>query len=259
MAKKDNLKKALAEGTFLKGTFVRINDPAVLEIIGAAGLDFAIVDLEHGSYGYKSAEELVRAAELAGISPIIRVRKNEASLISKALDIGATGVQVPQVSTGAEASKVVESALFYPGGERGVCCYVRSAGYSHRPKKDYLGSENQKSLVVVQIEGQKGLQNIDEIMGVEGIDVIFIGPYDLSQSLGVPGEIEHPLVLKEMEGIARRAQGAGLSAGTFVENTLTAKKWIAMGVSYLVYSIDVGILYRSYKMVNGAIDSLRRY
>ena len=220
------------------GPFMKTCDPAFVEAAGYAGMNFVILDTEHGPISIENMQNNIRAAQLAGVFPIVRVGNLEN--ISKALDIGAAGIQVPQVSSKEEAMEVIREAKFYPGGERGVCRFVRAAHYSTMARERYF-AEADKALVILQLEGQEAIDNLDEIMEVEGIDVLFIGPYDLSQSLGVPGQTTHPEVIRQMRSIVKAAKERGLLVGTFTDSAETLKMWSDAGVQYLSYSVDVGI------------------
>ncbi|HEY3426461.1 MAG TPA: aldolase/citrate lyase family protein, partial [Negativicutes bacterium] len=177
------LRDRLKNGDKVFGPFVNLCHPAVLEIAGLAGFDFAIIDTEHGELSSDRAVDMVRAAKLAGVSPVIRVYGNQPELIAKALDVGAEGVQIPQIGTKAEAMAAVKAAKFAPQGARGCNRYVRAAQYSAADKFAYFANANQETTVIVQVEGKEGIENLAEILTVEGIDVLFIGPYDLSASL----------------------------------------------------------------------------
>lgn len=252
------LKASLREGRKLIGPFIKLSNPAVVEIFGHAGFDFVIIDTEHGPMCMEAAENLVRAARLAGVSPVIRVQSNDASLISRALDIGAEGIQVPQISSPEDARSVVKAARFAPEGERGVCRFVRAASYSHQEKSAFFMEANQKVTTIVHIEGEEGVSNLDQIIAVPGLDVIFIGPYDLSQSLGVPGEVENPRVIERIEQIVRLSREAGLVVGTFVDDVTAALKWMELGVQYISYSVDVGILYEASRNIVSLVKKGKR-
>jgi 4-hydroxy-2-oxoheptanedioate aldolase len=225
------------------GPFSKCSDPAIIECIGLAGFDFVIIDLEHSPNSFETAQNLVRSAMIHGITPVIRVSENNESLISKALDIGAQGVQVPQINCETDARLVVEASKFAPLGNRGVCRYVRAAGYSSKNKHQYFEESNNNTLIIIQIEGKKGLENIDSILQVEGIDIIFIGPYDLSQSMGVPGQTNHPKVLEAMKMVTEKASHHNKIVGTFIETPADLKIWKDLGLLYLSYKVDVGIFY----------------
>jgi 4-hydroxy-2-oxoheptanedioate aldolase len=237
------LKEKLKKGEHLFGPFVNLCHPAVLEIAGLAGFDFAIIDTEHGELSSDRAVDMVRAAKLAGVSPVVRVYGNQPELIAKALDIGAEGVQVPQVGNKAEAVAAVNAAKFSPEGARGCNRYVRAAQYSAADKFAYFGNANNETTVIIQVEGKEGMDNLTDIITVPGIDVLFIGPYDLSASLGIPGQVDHPMLVAEMKKNMEMARKAGVAIGFFVDDVEAAVKWKNWGIQYISFAADVGLLY----------------
>ena len=247
--KKNNLKKALQDGKVVFGPFLKFTDPAVVEIMGFAGFDFVIIDEEHGPISIESAQNMIRATESVNITPIIRVGNNDEALILRALDIGAQGVEIPQINSKSDAVRAVKSVKYSPQGERGVCRYVRAANYSSIDKFEYFKSANSETMIIAHIEGVEGINNLDEILSVSGIDVIFIGPYDLSQSLGIPGEVNHPLVTEKMKEVVSKCKENKIAVGTFADDLETAKSWISLGVQYMAFSVDVGILYEASKNI----------
>lgn len=246
---KNLLKEKLKNKLNVLGPFMKLPSPTVAEIAGLAGFDYIIIDCEHGPLNVLEAQNMIRAAHLANISAVIRVSENTPYMISRALDIGADAVQVPQISTKEDAIKAVKSAKFTPLGERGVCKYVRAANYTAIDKNEYFSLANQQNLIIIQIEGTEGIKNIDDILEVDGIDVIFIGPYDLSQSLGIPGDVNNVKVEEKMEEVVNKAHKQNIIVGTFVDNLETANKWKSKGVQYISYSVDVGIIYESFKHI----------
>ena len=154
--------------------------------------------------------------------------------------LGAGGIQAPQVTDADSASTILEHARFAPDGMRGVCRFVRSADYSSMDRQEYFRTSNE-ALVIAQIEGEEALLNLKEILDVRGIDIVFIGPYDLSQSLGVPGQVDHPRVVAEMRKIVETCRECGIATGTFVDTMEDARRWIDAGVAYISYSVDVGL------------------
>ena len=241
--KKNYLKKALQDGKIIFGPFLKITDPAVVEIMGFAGFDFVIIDEEHGPISVENAQNMIRAAESVNITPVIRVGNNDEALILRALDIGAQGIEIPQINTKSDAMRAVKSVKYSPQGERGVCRYVRAANYSSMDKFKYFKYANEETMIIAHIEGVEGINNLDEILLVPGIDVIFVGPYDLSQSLGIPGEVNHPLVTKKMQEVVSKCKENKIAMGTSADDVKTAKSWISLGVKYMAFSVDVGILY----------------
>lgn len=245
----NRLLAAIEKNKYVLGPFMKLSSATVIEIAGLAGFDFVILDLEHGPLDLSEIENLIRAAHLSNLCAIVRVGANDPLMIGRALDIGADGVQIPQISNKGDAERAVASAKFFPLGERGVCRYVRAAEYTRIPKQDYFLQANKNCSIVVHIEGIEGLKNLDEILEVDGIDVLFIGPYDLSQSLGIPGQTEHPRLLEEIEGIIKKAASKRKAVGIFAETPEAAKRYIDRGVQYISYSVDVGMIYDKFKSV----------
>jgi len=243
------LKKKLENKSNVIGPFMKLPSPAVVEIAALAGFDFVIIDCEHGPLNMLEAENMIRAAHLSNMSAVIRVGENNPNMISRALDIGADAVQIPQISTKEDAINAVKSSKFSPLGERGVCKYVRAAGYSSMDKSEYFKYANENTLVIIHIEGLEGIENLDQILEVEGIDVIFIGPYDLSQSLGIPGDVNNIKVEEKMREVVNKASAKGKIVGTFVDDIDAANKWKSLGIQYMSYAVDVGIIYDSFKRV----------
>lgn len=242
--RKNQLKRKLKQGEVVLGLFMNCAYPAFVEICGYAGFDFAVIDLEHGALHPLVAEDLCRAADCVGLTPVIRVRKNDAPQIQRALDIGSAGVQVPQIETKADAEAVVRSVKYSPLGSRGLSFYTRAGVYSSAGTQ-IVDQLNEESMVVVQVEGKRGVENLEEIISVPHIDAIFLGPYDLSQSLGIPGQVRDPRVIELMQKAVGTIRKAGKAAGTFADSPETAKQWIDAGVQYVGLGVDVGVFLRA--------------
>ncbi|MFR9670887.1 MAG: aldolase/citrate lyase family protein [Rikenellaceae bacterium] len=239
----------MAKGEAVVGPFLKMSDPSLVEQAALAGLDFCIIDMEHGPINLETAQNLVRAAELQGMSPIIRTTDASHESILRALDIGAHGVQVPQVNSRASAESVVDGAKFFPEGSRGVCRYTRAAEYTNIDKAAHFAGSNKNTMVIIHIEGLEGVNNLSEILEVKGLDVIFLGPYDLSQSCGVPGDVTNPIVVEKMKQAVEMANAKGVKVGTFVESAQSVKFWRDLGVLYFAYSVDCGIYYNACKSI----------
>lgn len=242
--RENQLKQKLKQGQVVLGPFINCAYPAFVEICGYAGFDFAIIDLEHGPLHVLVAEDLCRAADCVGIAPIIRVRKNDAPQIQRALDIGSAGVQVPQIETKEDAEAAIRGAKFSPIGSRGLSFNTRAGLYTAAGSQ-ITDKLNEESLVVVHVEGKRGVENIEDIVSVPHIDVIFLGPYDLSQSLGIPGQVRDARVIELMQKCVTSIRQAGKAAGTFADNPETAKQWIDAGVQYIGLGVDVAIFLRA--------------
>ncbi|MGH2623348.1 MAG: HpcH/HpaI aldolase family protein [Sphingobacterium sp.] len=236
----------LKRGESVLGPFSKTSDPSMVEVMGYAGFDFIIIDLEHGPNTILNAQNLIRAAVIANVFPIIRVAGNTEEAIGKALDIGALGIQVPQITNAEDARQAIQHAKFAPVGMRGVCRFVRAAQYSHKDRFAYFQQANQNYLIL-QLEGVQAIANFEEIVEVPGIDIIFLGPYDLSQALGVSGQINHPTVIEKMQQIIEGCKLKGIKTGVFTDNLKDAKNWKTIGVDYISYSVDVGIMLEACK------------
>jgi 4-hydroxy-2-oxoheptanedioate aldolase len=236
----EKFKNRLSKGEAVYGPFMKTADTAFVECAGYAGFDFVILDMEHAPTGFADLQNLIRGAGVAGIVPIVRTPDASGTAIGKALDLGAGGIQVPQIQSTEEAEAVVRAARFFPKGERGVCRFVRAARYSSMPRNEYFESANE-ALIILQVEGARVLDELDDILSVDGLDILFIGPYDLSQSLGVPGQVAHPYVTAAIERITLRAKQAGALTGIFCDTFEAAARWRQAGIQYLSYSVDTGI------------------
>ncbi|MDR0686024.1 MAG: aldolase [Dysgonamonadaceae bacterium] len=233
-------KDKLSTGKPVYGPFMKTGDAAFVECAAHAGFDFCILDMEHGPVDFFNLQNLIRGAEASGILPVVRTYDSSETAVGKALDLGAGGVQVPQIQSAEQAREVIAAAKYFPRGNRGVCRFVRAAGYSSIPRDEYFRQANE-SLVILQVEGEQVVSRLDEILAVEGIDILFIGPYDLSQSLGVPGEVSHPAVIDAIGGITERARRAGVVTGVFCDTYEAAVLWRDAGIQYISWSVDVGI------------------
>jgi len=231
------------------GTFVHIASPELVEIIGHAGFDFVIVDTEHGPFGMETAVNLVRAADAAGIFSVVRVADNRASEICKALDTGADGVLIPQIATEADARAAVQAAKYYPEGQRGVYPYMRGAAYSAEAGEGFFGRANSETAVLLLVEGLAGVTNLSSIVSVPDVDSIFIGPMDLSQSVGFPGQVDHPAVRQQLQTIIGLAANQGITAGIYDFDVARSGQWMEMGVGFVAFYVDSAIIYQTYQEI----------
>ncbi len=238
----EKFREKLKTGAF--GPFMITSDPAFVEASGYAGFDFVIIDMEHGPISYETLQGMIRAANVADIMPVVRVPRGMDIWIDKALDVGAGAVLIPQIDNGEQAKAAVAAAKFNPKGNRGVNRFVRAANYSSVSGNEYFGTAND-TMVILQAEGKKAIENLDDILAVGGFDVLFIGPYDLSGSLGLIGQIDHPLVLAEIDKIIEKAAKVGVAVGIFADNATNAKKWKDRGVNFISYSCDMELYLRS--------------
>jgi 4-hydroxy-2-oxoheptanedioate aldolase len=246
----------LLSKTNLIGPFVRIAKPEVVEMLAMAGYDFGVIDLEHGgAVNMNEVYPLILAAENRGLKLIARIPGINETYIKWLLDLGIGGLQIPHIKTKEDAQRAVEYSKFHPMGERGLCRFVRAADFSHTSKEDYISKANSKSIIILQIEGVEGAKNIEEISSVEGIDIIFVGPYDLSQSMGLTGQIWHPDVAKEITRIINICKAKGIETGVFTDTPEGIKHWSGLGVKYLNYRIDTELFLDFAKKSKAEVNS----
>ncbi len=185
---------------------------------------------------------------------LIRVAENRPALIQQALDAGAAGVLVPQVNSYDAAVAAVRAARFAPEGNRGVNAFVRAAGYSTRGAGPYLQTANRETVCALQMESGEACRDAAKIAAIPGVDVLFAGPWDLSQSFGVPGQLDHPEVVQAIEVMIRACAGQGIAAGIYAGSPEAAKHWAARGVQLITCQVDTVILLRGLQRL---LDQLR--
>lgn len=220
----------------LLGCFVTFAHPDIAEYTARLGFDFVLIDNEHGVMEQSTLADMVRASQCVGVPAVVRCTEKSYDHIQKALDFGANGIQLPLVNRGEDARKIVAMSNFPPMGKRGVAFLPRSASYGLvEDKQAYLKQANERKLLCCQVETQEALDNLDEILAVDGIDAYFIGPGDLSVSLGMATTDANFLeIVKET---IERINAAGKTAGYYVGSAAAARQAIDWGVKYLVTAI----------------------
>ncbi len=233
------MKARFAAGKPAFGLSVMIPSPQIVESAAGMGFDWVLIDCEHGTVGLESMELMIMAAEAAGVTPIVRPRTNSASDILQAMDRGASGVQVPHINSAAEARAAVAAVKFHPQGQRSLAAGTRASGYGFRGSMGgFVEEANRRTLVCVQIEDEAALPNVDEILRIEGIDVFFIGPSDLSQSMGHPGNPKEPRVARAIEDTLARIVAAGKTPGMPATGD-AVQGALAKGVRYIYTHLPV--------------------
>lgn len=214
----------------LLGMFVGIPSPSLVEMCGHAGVDFVIVDNEHGPAGIESTEHMLRAARASGVIPVVRTLEGD---ILRVLDIGASAIQVPQVNSGEQARRIVAAAKYPPLGMRGAAFSTRAAGYGFFAGERHVADSNAGTAVIVMAETRAAIDKLDEILSVPGIDAVFFGPNDLSFSFGHPGQMSHPEVVGAIEHGIERALAHGVAPGVLALNSEDFHRWRDKGARYL--------------------------
>lgn len=210
----NQMKARLRRGEPALGCSIMIPSPQMVEMLAHAGFDWVLIDMEHGTIGLESAELMIMAAEASGITPIVRPRGNAPADIASVMDRGAMGVQVPHINSADDAGRAVAAVKFGPGDNRGLAAGTRPDGYGlGGGMADFVRESNEQSLVCVQLEHAAAIANADEILRAEGVDVFFIGPSDLSQSMGHPGNPGAAPVKSAIDTTLRKIVAAGKVPG----------------------------------------------
>ena len=236
------MKKKLSRNELIVGSWITLAHPAIAEIMSKSGFDWLAVDLEHSVITIREAEELIRIINLSGVIPLVRLTSNDPNQIKRVMDAGSHGVIVPMVNSVADAKKAVKAVKYPPVGMRGVGL-ARAQGYG-KTFQDYLTWQKEESIVIVQIEHIDAVNNLEAIFSVEGVDGYIIGPYDLSGSLGVPGQFEHPDFLKAMERVKEVATQMKMAGGIHIiePEVEQLKQRIDEGYRFIAYSVDIRML-----------------
>lgn len=215
MTRANRMKAKLAAGEPVFGASVMIPSPQIVEMLGAFGFDWVLLDCEHGTLTLESVELMAMAAEASGMTAIARPATRSAEHILQVLDRGVMGVQVPHVNTAAEARAVVQAVKYHPLGGRGLAAGTRAATYdAHGTMAEYVRAANAETLIAIQIEERAAVENLGELLAVPEVDVFFVGPSDLSQSMGHPGNPKAPEVAAAIDRSFARIVAAGRIPGT---------------------------------------------
>lgn len=236
------LRQRLAAGDAVVGSWLSLRDFSIAEIMSRAGFDFLVIDLEHAPTSVETAAGLIRIVDLGGCSPLVRLPEFSPALTKQILDAGAHGIIVPDVHSAELARSVVKSTRYPPDGTRGVGLH-RAHGYG-TSFQDYFDSSGSGLLVVAQIESLAGVEHIDEIASVEGLDAVMVGPYDLSADLGTPGDFHSAAFTAAVGRVGDGARAAGIATGIHIvePNPEALRASARDGHRFLVYSVDMRII-----------------
>lgn len=241
----NSLKKKLLDGKPVIGTWNTLASPLVTEVFAQAGMDFQIIDLEHGPFILDQIHLHVSACENGtDCTPIVRVPACEDWMILQAMDQGAGGVVVPHVTDRKSACLVSSSTRYFPKGSRGFTPFSKAGGFNNVKTQRHVSTSNSETLTVVIIESKEGLDNLDEILSVEGIDIVYFGAYDLSQALGCPGETKNQIVIDAIQQGVKLVNSYGKWAGGFVPQSNDDIRWLLdMGMRFITYEVDSSIIH----------------
>ena len=257
MGSDNKLRRILDEGGVAFGATTHIPAPALVEILGRAGFDFTMLDIEHGLYDLETAGELIRAAQGAQLTPIVRVLKNDRELITKALDLGAQGVVIPHVSSKGDAARAVEASKYGPAG-RGACPLVRAADYGLADWGRYQEEANRTTMVCLLIEDLAAVQDIEEILSVPGVDVVFPGPFDMSVAAGYRGNVHHPEIQKALDRVLAACKERDIPVMHTLTGGSDVEAWVNKGVRLILQSADSVVFARACRAFLESVAHLRR-
>ncbi len=250
----NRVKKALAEGRLQLGTsFAQIPSPDVARILATAGFDWAFIDTEHGWFGTETVKEVCYASVRAGLCPIVRVVSMDYGLVARALDCGAQGVMFPRVESVELLERAVSWTRFPPAGVRGCGLNAAHIDFAKASIAEVVEHANANTMVVLQIETRRAVEMRDELLSVRGIDAVMVGPVDLSISLGVPGEFQHPKMVEAMEQIRDACIRHGVTPGTQTRTLALAKFWRERGMRFLGCSSEIAMLLEKANEITGAL------
>jgi 2-keto-3-deoxy-L-rhamnonate aldolase RhmA len=224
------------------GFWQRIPSSVVAEIISLSSIDFVSIDMEHGVIDIADLRTIVPIYRSRGIPTVLRAASQNSAFISKVLDLGIDGIMIPQIQTAEEARAIVELSKYAPLGKRGLGGSCAADGYGELSVDEFIESENNRVTTIIQIETEQAIRNLDEILEVEGIDLFYIGPFDLSQALGLPGKLDHPAVVCTIEELIHKIQHKGKKVGMHGPTLDFIKRWKEYGVRYFTYGMDSIIL-----------------
>ena len=225
----------------LLGTFLQLGSPVATEIAAQAGFDWLLVDLEHGAGSEATLLAHLQAMSASPVGAFVRVERGERLRIGRALDAGATGVVVPRIVSAEQAAEVARFLWYPPQGVRGVALGTRSAGFGRVPVGD-VSTLNQNVVGVLQIETRESVEMVEAIAAIDGVDVLFIGPSDLSVALGVPGQLDHPRFRDAFERIRAAARAHGKALGTLLRNAQEVEAAVRDGITFIGISSEASIL-----------------
>ena len=242
------LKAKLKKGDLVIGTMIsEIRNPNLAYMLSQCGFDYFIIDNEHGAYSPETVSNMIAAGRGAGISIIVRIPEIRREAIMKPLDSGAAGLLVPMVNTADQAQEIISFAKYPPMGNRGAALSRAHSFYSRPNAAEYLDQANEATFIAVQAESPEAIDNLESIAAISGIDSIFVGPFDLSVSLGIPGQITDPREVEAISTVIDVCRRHNIIPGIHMSDEKHLKSWIQKGMRFVSYSSDVDLLAKAGK------------
>ncbi len=251
-----NLKKRIKNGEAVNGCWLNLGSSLTAEIVGLAGFDWVLIDLEHGAGSESNVISQLQALEHSNTASIVRVESGERQRIQKILDMGAEGVMCPRINDLDEAKLVVSGLRYPPEGSRGVAKMIRATGFG-KSFPEYRSGANETILGVIQVETPEVLHHLDTIAALEGVDVMFIGPSDLSMSLGIFGQFDHPLYIEAVKATISAAAKEGKATGILLANPDDYKIYYDMGIRMIACGADATFVAEGARNMSAKLNSTR--
>jgi 4-hydroxy-2-oxoheptanedioate aldolase len=246
---KNKLKEKIRKNEAVFGSFCFTGDPGIVEIMGHAGFDFVLIDMEHAPLDFLAVQNCIRAAECVGMTAVVRIGyKDDIPVISRVLDSGAQGLEFPHIMNKKDVVETIGRTKYPPEGVRPTCTGVRATQFASLNFEEYANNSNKELFTIGLIEDAEAVDVIDDIVSVEGFDVLMPGSGDLASSLGVPGQHTHPKVLEKLNAVIEGCKKSEYVApGMYITDPALAKGWIDKGVKVFVVSIDHRFIYNTYR------------
>lgn len=255
MAPVNKVKELLADGGTAFGTWLQTASPTVANILARSGMDFVTIDMEHGPHSFSEAEAILYAVDAGDSTPMIRLGEGSEPTILRACDIGSQGILVAHCQSGDEAQRIARAMRFPPDGVRGMAPFTRLHDWSSDRLPEKLIEANTQQLAGVLVEDADGLDAIGDIVSVQGLDIIYIGIYDLSQVLGVPGQLDHPAVLETVAKLVAQVNDAGKVAGAVCRDRDHLRWLLDTGFRYISYLCDTALIQAAAREARAIFDA----
>jgi 4-hydroxy-2-oxoheptanedioate aldolase len=254
----NRVKKALKEGKIVLGPMVsEIRSPGIAVLFAQAGFDFFFIDMEHSCFTTETVSDMILAARAAGISPIVRTSNRTSSeSLSKPLDSGAEGLLISQIQTKEDVENIVKWCRYAPMGERGMALSRQHTFFEGGNAIETMNQLNKEILIILQIEHRDAIERLSEILSIPGIDAAFVGPADLSASLGKPGQSSDPMVVKAIHRVIEVSKEYGIIPGIHTDSLKTAKYWINEGMQMIGFYTDIKLIL---EICKNSVKELRSY
>lgn len=251
-----NLKKRIRQGEAVNGCWLNLGNALTAEIVGGAGFDWLLIDLEHGAGNENILLSQLQALESSNSAALVRIESGSKQRIHRVLDFGVEGVMCPHIDNAEEAKALVNGIRYPPHGSRGIARMVRASGYG-KNLAEYTKNANDTLIGIAQIESPEALKHLDEIASVDGIDVLFIGPADLSISLGIFGQFDHPLFVDGVKATIRAAQKVGKASGILLANPDDYSKYYDLGMRFIACGGDASFVSEGSRSLAAKLNAKR--